>query len=309
MDADDGFVEFVSARWSRLYRTAYLLTSDEAAAEDVLQSAMEKTYALWPKVSRMVEPEAYVRKIMVNAVISARRRLGWIGSGCADVLQERPLPPEDLGVVDHALLWPLVCALPERQRAVVVLRYYEDLTEAPDGRDARLRRRHREVTGARRDTCSAPWARRGAAGGGARRMSLDQELRAVLAERADRCQAPAPDLHALRAGGLRRRRRRHAVVAVATCLLLGTIAARTGPGLGQRDTRGAFDPVDRPKLPWAESDTRAHVRRRRRQDRWRRTAHRSAGRVPLQRAGTGIRTSGTTAAAPSSRRRGTAPTG
>jgi RNA polymerase sigma-70 factor (sigma-E family) len=129
MDAGDGFVEFVSACWRRLYRTAYLLTGDEAADEDLLQGAMEKTYARWPKVSRMESPEAYVRKLMVNAVISARRRHAWRREWLRAVVPERPVGPEDAGVLDHALVWPLVCALPERQRAVVVLRYYEDLTE------------------------------------------------------------------------------------------------------------------------------------------------------------------------------------
>ena len=130
MDSDDGFVEFVAARWPRLFRLAYLLTSDEAAAEDLLQTTMEKTYARWPRVGRMEEPEAYVRKIMVNAVVSARRSIGWRREWARDVLPDCPLPSEDHAVLDHALLWPLVCALPERQRAVVVLRYYEDLTEA-----------------------------------------------------------------------------------------------------------------------------------------------------------------------------------
>ena len=129
MDADERFVEFVSARWTRLYRTAYLLTADASAAEDLLQTAMEKIYARWPKVCRMEAPEAYVRKLMVNAVISARRRPGWRLEMFRAALPDRPIPPEDSGVVNHALVWPLVCALPERQRAVVVLRYYEDLTE------------------------------------------------------------------------------------------------------------------------------------------------------------------------------------
>ncbi|RYP83260.1 SigE family RNA polymerase sigma factor [Nocardioides guangzhouensis] len=130
MDADDGFDEFVSARWSRLYRTAYLLCAeDPAAAEDLLQGAMEKTFARWPRVSRMEAPEAYVRKLMVNAMISGWRRRGSRLEWLRDVLPERPTPSEETGVIDHALLWPLVCALPERQRAVVVLRYYEDLTE------------------------------------------------------------------------------------------------------------------------------------------------------------------------------------
>jgi RNA polymerase sigma-70 factor (sigma-E family) len=129
MDTDESFVEFVSARWARLFRLAYLLTADEVAAEDLLQTAMERTYARWPRVSRMEAPEAYVRTLMVNAVISARRRLGWRRERLRAELPERPIPPADRGVVDHTLLWPLVCALPERQRAVVVLRYYEDLTE------------------------------------------------------------------------------------------------------------------------------------------------------------------------------------
>jgi RNA polymerase sigma-70 factor (sigma-E family) len=128
MDADEGFVDFVLTRWSRLYRMAYLLTADEAAAEDLLQNAMEKTYARWPRVSRMEAPEAYVRKLMMNAVISAARRHGRRREWPRDVLPEHTLPPEDSDVVNHVLLWPLVCALPERQRAVVVLRYYEDLT-------------------------------------------------------------------------------------------------------------------------------------------------------------------------------------
>jgi RNA polymerase sigma-70 factor (sigma-E family) len=130
MGADDGFVEFVSARWSRLFRLAYLLTGDRTNAEDLLQSAMERTYARWGRVSRMDAPEAYVRKLMTNVVISARRRPSWRHEWLRDDFPERPLPSPDSDVVDHAVLWPLVCALPERQRAVIVLRFYEDLSEA-----------------------------------------------------------------------------------------------------------------------------------------------------------------------------------
>jgi RNA polymerase sigma factor (sigma-70 family) len=78
----------------------------------------------------MEAPEAYVRKVMVTAAISVWRRPGWRREWLREVLPERPLPPKDSDVVDHALLWPLVCALPDRQRAVVVLRYYEELTES-----------------------------------------------------------------------------------------------------------------------------------------------------------------------------------
>jgi RNA polymerase sigma-70 factor (sigma-E family) len=130
MDADVDFDEFVAARWVRLYRLAYLLTADEAAAEDLLQTAMERAFSRWSRVMQMASPEAYVRRVMVNALISDRRRparrLEWL----RPALPDRPLPPEDDHVVDHLLLWPLVCALPERQRAVVVLRFYEDLSES-----------------------------------------------------------------------------------------------------------------------------------------------------------------------------------
>jgi RNA polymerase sigma-70 factor (sigma-E family) len=134
MDADDGFVEFVSARWTRLYRTACLLTANAAAAEDLVQNALERTYARWPRVSRMEAPEAYVRKQMVNEVISSRRRPDrrreWQPGVRPDVRPDLPSPPGDSGAANHVVMWALVCALPERQRAVVVLRYYEDLTEA-----------------------------------------------------------------------------------------------------------------------------------------------------------------------------------
>ena len=129
MEAHADFDEFVSARWVRLYRLAYLLTTDEAAAEDLLQTAMERTFARWPQVARMASPEAYVRRLMVNTMISDRRRPARSREWLRAVLPDRPVPPEDGRVVDHLLLWPLVCALPERQRAVVVLRYYEDLSE------------------------------------------------------------------------------------------------------------------------------------------------------------------------------------
>jgi RNA polymerase sigma-70 factor (sigma-E family) len=129
MSTDESFVEFVSARWARLYRTACVLTLDPATAEDVLQIAMEKTYLHWHRVRRMDDPAAYVRKVMVNAAISSRQRPWRRVESPRDVLPERPLPEAESGVEEHTALWPLVCALPERQRAVVVLRYYEDLTE------------------------------------------------------------------------------------------------------------------------------------------------------------------------------------
>src|SRR5688572_8300893 len=118
MDAHADFDEFVAARWVRLFRLAYLLTADEAAAEDLLRASMERTFARWPTVARTESPEAHVRRLMVDAVSADRRRAarrrGWLRS----VRAERPVEAEVGHDVDRALLWPLVCALPGLQRAV-----------------------------------------------------------------------------------------------------------------------------------------------------------------------------------------------
>jgi RNA polymerase sigma-70 factor (sigma-E family) len=133
MSTDDDavdFVEFVSARRWALYRLAYLLTASAPAAEDLLRTSLEKSYARWEKVSRMDAPEAYVRKVMVNTLISHRRRLAWRREVLRAEVPMSVVEPAEHAVLDHAQLWPLVCVLPERQRAVIVLRYYEELSES-----------------------------------------------------------------------------------------------------------------------------------------------------------------------------------
>jgi RNA polymerase sigma-70 factor (sigma-E family) len=129
MGADGDFATFAAARWSTMFRLAFLLTGSVSVAEDVLQTALEKAYVRWARISEMAAPEAYVRKVIVNTAISGHRRSSGRRELLRDVVHDSVEPP-DRGVVDHELLWPLVCALPERQRAVVVLRFYEDLTEA-----------------------------------------------------------------------------------------------------------------------------------------------------------------------------------
>jgi RNA polymerase sigma-70 factor (sigma-E family) len=132
MGVEEDFAEFVAARWASLYRLAYLLAGSSAGAEDLLQTTLEKAYMSWSRVARMDFPEAYVRRILANTAASGRRR-AWRGERPTEVLPEGP---EGSGVsveeplLDRRLFWPLVCALPARQRAVIVLRYYEDLSEA-----------------------------------------------------------------------------------------------------------------------------------------------------------------------------------
>lgn len=115
MNTEPDFVDFVAARWTPLYRLAYLLTASPTAAEDLLQTTLEKAYASWSKISRMEFPEAYVRRMLANALVSSRRR-AWLREVPSDAIPEAAGDAIDVGVLDRSLLWPLVSALPARQR-------------------------------------------------------------------------------------------------------------------------------------------------------------------------------------------------
>jgi RNA polymerase sigma-70 factor (sigma-E family) len=117
------FDEFVAARSRALLRTAYLLTHDHALAEDLLQTALAKAWFAWRRIEGA--PEPYVRKILVNTYASWWRRK-WNGEQPTEQLPEHAVP-DDTEPTD---LWTAMERLPRRMRAVVVLRYFEDLTEA-----------------------------------------------------------------------------------------------------------------------------------------------------------------------------------
>lgn len=129
MNIDLDFADFVGARWASLYRLAYLLVASPTGAEDLLQTTLEKAYVNWPRIRAMEFPEAYVRRMLANTLASSRRR-AWIGEQPWEELPETAGEFAEVPVLDRSLIWPLVCALPDRQRAVIVLRYYEDLSEA-----------------------------------------------------------------------------------------------------------------------------------------------------------------------------------
>lgn len=134
MDARADFDAFVGARSSALLRTAYLLTRDHALAEDLLQTALTKAWFAWRRIDG--DPEAYVRRILVNTYATWWRRR-WNGERATDELPEpasggRPTA-HDRSDTTHDL-WTALGRLPRRQRAVVVLRYVEDLSEAETAR-------------------------------------------------------------------------------------------------------------------------------------------------------------------------------
>lgn len=127
-DRDADFTAYLRGRQPALLRTAYLLTGDRHQAEDVLQTALAKLYLSWDRVRDEGAIDGYVRRILVNETTSLWRR-SWRRHEVAS-----PTLPEagvDQAYDDGtgAALWELVQGLPSRARAVLVLRYYEQLSE------------------------------------------------------------------------------------------------------------------------------------------------------------------------------------
>lgn len=128
-DLEEEFREFVTARSHALLRTAYLLAGDWASAEDLLQTSLTKTYLAWKRLGGIEAVEAYARRVLVNTATSWWRRR-WHGERPTEELPERPGPDRTEQHAERDALWRHVRSLPARQRAVLVLRFYEDLSEA-----------------------------------------------------------------------------------------------------------------------------------------------------------------------------------
>lgn len=126
---EEEFREFVAARSAALLRTAYLLAGDWATAEDLLQTALTKTYLAWHRLGRIDAVEPYARRVLINTATSWWRRR-WHRERPTEVLPEQPGPDQHHEAVERDALWRHVRALPARQRAVLVLRFYEDLSVA-----------------------------------------------------------------------------------------------------------------------------------------------------------------------------------
>lgn len=122
------FEAFVAGRGPALQRTAFLLTGDWALAEDLLQTALSRVYPRWGRIVRE-DPEAYVRKAMVNTWSSWWRRK-WRGEVPTGELVDANGPDPYADADRRAAVAAALASLPPRQRAVIVLRFHEDLTEA-----------------------------------------------------------------------------------------------------------------------------------------------------------------------------------
>jgi RNA polymerase sigma-70 factor (sigma-E family) len=122
------FEEYAGSAWPSLYRYAYLLAGNHADAEDIAQQTLEKAYRSWSRVEKSDSPAAYLRRIVTNTYLSQRRPK----ARRLELLMDAPPETQQIpggGPEERMALWPHVKSLPPRQRAVVVLRYYEDLSE------------------------------------------------------------------------------------------------------------------------------------------------------------------------------------
>jgi RNA polymerase sigma-70 factor (sigma-E family) len=118
-----------TALWPRLVRTAYAVSGDRGIAEDAVQTAFAKAYRSWRRIARMAAPEAYLRRMVLNEVLNDRRRARWRHEVTSAVPPDVATPGFAEPEFARDELWRAVSTLPPRQRAVLVLRYYEDLSE------------------------------------------------------------------------------------------------------------------------------------------------------------------------------------
>ena len=135
------FEEYVAARGPALVRVARLLTGDDHRAEDLVQEVLARAYVNWRRVMATKRPDVYVRRMLVNANASWWRRRSnhelALGGATIAAIADRPAASHashashvDAGAAERDAMWRQILRLPERQRAVLVLRYYEDLDDA-----------------------------------------------------------------------------------------------------------------------------------------------------------------------------------
>lgn len=129
VDAEAAFTAYVQERRASLYATAYHLTGDRFEAEDLLQSALFSTYRAWDRISDKAAVGGYLRRTMTNLHISAWRRRK-LNEYPTEELPETPGDTDAMrGTELRTVLWQALARLPELQRTMLVLRYYEGRTD------------------------------------------------------------------------------------------------------------------------------------------------------------------------------------
>jgi RNA polymerase sigma-70 factor (sigma-E family) len=124
------FRDFAAAARPRLVRTAYLLCGDSHEAHDLVQVTLMRVHRRWRSIERTDLPQAYARRVLINLAASFWRRRLRAPLVALTAAGDRSEPDPNAAFADRAELWEAVMALPPRTRAVLVLRYFEDLSEA-----------------------------------------------------------------------------------------------------------------------------------------------------------------------------------
>ncbi|MFJ9315544.1 SigE family RNA polymerase sigma factor [Pimelobacter simplex] len=128
--SDDDFAEWMGARQAALQRTAYLLAGDHHTAEDLVATTLAKVYLAWDRIDRREAVDAYARRILLNENNSLWRRAWRRREVTSDEVPDWIAHHDDHDEGSAAEVWRLLATLPPRQRSVLVLRYYEQLSEA-----------------------------------------------------------------------------------------------------------------------------------------------------------------------------------
>jgi RNA polymerase sigma-70 factor (sigma-E family) len=126
--AEAEFSEFMQGRWPQLVRLGYLLTGDRGLAEDLAQTALARAFASWPRVRRAGDPDAFVRRVMLNANHD-RFRKRRVAEQLTGTVPEPAAGDAAGGREDRVALMGALMSLPVGQRSVVVLRFWLDMTE------------------------------------------------------------------------------------------------------------------------------------------------------------------------------------
>lgn len=124
------FEEFAARHGPTMRRFAAVMTGDHASGDDIVQEVLLRTHARWRRISALDRPEFYVRRMIVNEFLSARRRL-WrlVPGGMGTDVDDRVTPDHAASLADRDALVAEIRRLPRQQRAVVALRYFEGLSD------------------------------------------------------------------------------------------------------------------------------------------------------------------------------------
>lgn len=124
----EGYREFVAGRMDQLRRTAFVLSGDWHSADDLVSATLVKLFRHWDRASTMDNPEAYARRVLLRAWLDERRR-PWRREHARSAVPDRPTAERGTDqVIDRMALLDLLAELPPKRRAVIVLRYFCDLS-------------------------------------------------------------------------------------------------------------------------------------------------------------------------------------